>query len=65
MRLGIGAWRLEKHARILCGTLAILCLQSPVSSLQSQDRIRQQRSELERIRQERADLERQNCRRGT
>ena len=31
----------------------------PSSFLQAQDRIRQQRSELERIRQERADLERQ------
>jgi septal ring factor EnvC (AmiA/AmiB activator) len=34
----------------------VLC---PMSHLRSQDRIRQQRTELERIRQERADLERQ------
>ncbi len=39
--------------------IALLLLQATGYGLQAQDRIRQQRSELERIRQERADLERQ------
>ncbi len=37
----------------------IILLAAPASSLRPQDRVRQQRAELERIRQERADLERQ------
>ena len=44
--------------RMLVALLVCSSLQPPASSL-AQDRIRQQRNELERIRQERAELERQ------
>ncbi|MEX2152741.1 MAG: peptidoglycan DD-metalloendopeptidase family protein [Gemmatimonadaceae bacterium] len=46
-------WRTVVRALLICSLLPVPC------SLPAQDRIRQQRNELERIRQERAELERQ------
>ena len=68
MREEGGGRREEQHgqerlglvwSRALIGALVLSSLLPPPSSLQAQDKIRQQRTELERIRQERADLERQ------
>lgn len=55
--MGHGTYGRRRMASIALVVAAyVLC---PMSHVRSQDRIRQQRTELERIRQERADLERQ------